>query len=177
MMLDTLELKWWNCCWWKLGSSTGLWRNHSKDPCMGDCGVAKWFICMEGCPWVPSLSILPWKIRARSRVSIQRSHAVLKLSPVQHLASLAMLPAAVCRCAEVFRLLPGAYMWNPCGHWSCRLLRAHGCERAHARAWGECGSWAREKEWHSLFPSDYVSLGLGQIRCFFKITNALPKIL
>ena len=44
---------------------------------------------------------------------------------------------------------------------------------------GKCGSQARDrdKERASLLSWDYISLGLGWTRYFFKIANQLPKLL
>ena len=39
------------------------------------------------------------------------------------------------------------------------------------------GERERERERPSLFPWDYISLGVGQTRCFFKGANQLPKLL
>lgn len=46
------------CCWLKLGSSMGLWKKHFKNPCMGDCGVARIFggEKSESLSWLSNIS-------------------------------------------------------------------------------------------------------------------------
>ena len=57
-----------------------------KDPCMGDCEVARWFIHVEieVAPWisnVPSPSVLPWK--SRPEIELMSRDSVPYQSPVQ----------------------------------------------------------------------------------------------
>ena len=66
-------------------------RMDFQGPCTGDCGVAKWFICVEGCPQianVPSPSIPPRKKsnlvlsqQGQSKSRCQSFCFTLKLSP------------------------------------------------------------------------------------------------
>ena len=114
-----------------------------------------------GLPNVPSLFVLPWKksnllfIRARMKVMVQSLCSVLKDGPVQH-------PVSVLACV-----------------FSCSPLLCFGIQPPSWRPWREqvdapceCGSHKGE----SLFPWDYISLGLGWTRCPFKRTNQLASL-
>ena len=58
----------------------------------------------------------------------------------------------------------------------CPLIRQswnkQGKSQSHERGRGEEGAGGRA----SLFPRDYISLGLEQTRCFYKRTNQFPKL-
>ena len=60
---------------------------------MGDCGVARWFISVEGCLCVPLLSVLPWKksnhvlSKVKTKASFQSGCFTLKLSHSEHVQS------------------------------------------------------------------------------------------
>ena len=114
---------------------------HSKDPPTADCGVARWFIQVEikAAPWVssvPSLSAPPWRksncvlSKAKTIANIQNFCFVLKLSPVQQLASLACVPG-----------------YNPLllRHSSCHLEPVCGADLAHGHAAAKATRRWREK--------------------------------
>ena len=110
----------------------------------------------RSCPWVsnvPSPSVPPWK----------KYNGVLSKTKTK---------ASIQSKAYSFRAHA-----NCCG--PRYLLDLHGHvvpgERAHKLMSGH-GSQARERERAALFSWDCVSLGLGWIRCFFKITNLLSKL-
>lgn len=95
---------------------------------------------IKGAPDVPFLSILPWKIRAKTRVSVQRPCAILKHSPSPAPASLAGVPAAS---MAVLRL-PGSKRKPVCGvcmacsgHWLRKENRQqHGASAGRRRGEG-----------------------------------------
>lgn len=71
--------------------------------------------CSSWFPNVPSLFSLSGKVRARNGVNVQKSCALLKLSPIQHSSSLACAPGCIHCFAPVPTLPPGAWEWIPHG--------------------------------------------------------------
>ena len=73
-----------------------LQGKHSKNPHIGDCGMARWFIQVEICLWVSkvlSRSVPPLKkfnnvfIKAKTKVSVQSFCFMLKLSTLEPMQS------------------------------------------------------------------------------------------
>ena len=100
-----------------------------------------------------------------------------------------VFPAAICRCAELFRLLHvqsmrplATQLLRPRGYGE----RTQGAQRAPCRVggggvgWGEWWLREREKEKEqehdSLVPWDYITLHLEETRSFSQMTNKLPRL-
>lgn len=129
------------------------------------CGRLRFslFLCrskIKGLPRVPSVSspsVRPWKksnlvfIRPRSRVSVWTFCATGSVhGPAQR------LPVA---------------LWPVRSVPSCALAGA-----AAGATWLLCRERALGRERGSLLISDYMILGLGRARCFFRLTSELPEL-
>ena len=93
---------------------------------MGLRGEFHWYKSKGVPSWLPNVlspSISPWKIRARNKVNVQRSWAILKFNPVKHPASLACVSSCsplLCCCIQapawsllLGTTLPGFRSCNP----------------------------------------------------------------
>ena len=136
--------------------------------------------CVEGCPWVPSLFVPSWEIKARNRISVQQSLPILKLNSVLHPAHLfslwSQLNLLLCWGFQAPTWsLPMESMWLS----AMRLLRSPGYGDRMCECMGHYWvGWGGERA--LLFPPGIVlpgGLGLGGTGCFFKMTNQLPRFL
>ena len=106
---------------------------HSKDPCVGDCGVARRLIHVEGCPWVsgvppPSVPPCPQQGQSKGQCPEFLLHNKAKSFRAH---------AICCRLGNC---------------WTLVVTCSWGRDRVNG--WGKCrgGEGEREREVDSLFP-------------------------
>ena len=141
-------------CWrWKSGSFTGLRGKRSKNPHTGDCGVARWFIQVETCPWISSFSspsIPPWKksnrvlSKAKTKARVQSFCFTLKLRSSEPTPSAVGTSSCWIHMATCSWARENAHTWGAWGE--CITEREGGREGIRGRGLGG-----------SLFPWAYFS--------------------
>lgn len=130
-----------------------LREKHFKDPCTGDCDVARCFIG-DGCP-------CPWA-----------SNAPFPSIPQGNSPTMSSARPNRNQCPEFLLHSPWGAMWSagPIGHQTPMALCSWVGENMNK--WGKYGpEQQREKGKASLFTWDYVFSGLGGTRSLLKITN------
>ena len=132
--------------------------------------MTRWFIYVKGFPYVsnvPPLYMLPWKKsncilrEVKTKASVQSFRFIIRRSLLQPAQS-TLAPVAA---GPTWSRAPEQESAQT--HGVSALLRERETEKERER----------ERVRAPLFPCDYISLGLGWTRCFFKRTNRFFKLL